>query len=216
MPVTRDEKNVEEMWSTVYGYSAFAFAEGCVQFFQVRAYKAGRKKCHRSKHGRFTCFFPIRGVFFIYFGRMKMPLVLSASCTILMASCEQAASGGQRGADEESTREYCFQKIEGNNGKDTTRVSIIIDGQKVYGKMDYIPFEKDARRGNLSGTIVNNKISAVWTFMQEGRGDTLNLLMELKDDFLVQKPLIFDDRTGREQTNQLADYSIKMPSVACQ
>jgi hypothetical protein len=74
--------------------------------------------------------------------------------------------------------------------------------------MSWLPKEKDARKGTLTGTLKGNAIKAVWTFMQEGTKDTLNVEFQLRGNALAQKPYQYDAKTGRQQTDNKADYSV--------
>jgi len=99
----------------------------------------------------------------------------------------------------------CFLNTE---GKDSTSIELVVRGDKVSGQMNWLPYQKDSRKGNLAGTIKNDTIHAVWSFMQEGMKDTLNVDLQLKDGILSQKPLKLNTRTGRQQTDGSAGYSI--------
>lgn len=89
--------------------------------------------------------------------------------------------------------EYCYLHTEGAGNVDTTTVHLIIDGNKVTGDMNWIPKEKDRRKGTLAGTITHDEISAVWSFMQEGVKDSLQLSFQLSPGQLTQK--LSDGRT---------------------
>ena len=102
----------------------------------------------------------------------------------------------------------CFLRTEGNNNQDTTSIELVIKDNKVTGLMNWMPFEKDSRKGKLQGTIKNDTIDAVWSFMQEGMTDTLNLKLTIIDNQLMQKPLKLNTTTGRQQTDDTAGYTL--------
>ena len=104
--------------------------------------------------------------------------------------------------------QYCFYHTDGNAAQDTTTVSILINGNQVTGKMNWLPKEKDARKGTISGKLNGNAIKALWTFNQEGSKDTMSVEFQLRGNALAQKPYSYDAKTGREQTNTKADYSV--------
>ena len=104
--------------------------------------------------------------------------------------------------------QYCFYHADGAKGQDTTSVNILINGDKVAGKMNWLPKEKDMRKGTISGTLTGNAIKAVWTFMQEGTKDTMTVEFQLRGNELAQKPYLYDAKTGRQQTDSKADYNI--------
>ncbi len=102
----------------------------------------------------------------------------------------------------------CFLRTEGNNNQDTTSIELVIKDNKVTGLMNWMPFEKDSRKGKLNGTIKNDTIDAVWSFMQEGMTDTINLKFTIINNQLMQKPLILNATTGRQQTDDTAGYTL--------
>lgn len=104
--------------------------------------------------------------------------------------------------------QYCFYHTEGTQNQDTTAVNILINGDKVTGKMSWQPKEKDIKKGTIEGTLKGNAIKATWTFMQEGVKDTMTVEFQLRGNGLAQRPYVYDAKTGREQTNAKADYSI--------
>ncbi len=99
----------------------------------------------------------------------------------------------------------CFLRSE---GRDSTSIELVIKDNKVTGLMNWLPYEKDSRKGKLAGTINNDTIEVVWSFMQEGMTDTLMLHFKLDDTRLWQKPLKLNTQTGREQTDAASDYSL--------
>ncbi|MEZ2334478.1 hypothetical protein AB6735_02550 [Mucilaginibacter sp. RCC_168] len=104
--------------------------------------------------------------------------------------------------------QYCFYHTDGQKAQDTTIVNMLINGDKVSGKMSWLPKEKDARKGTITGKLNGNAIKAVWTFTQEGSKDTMNVEFQLRGNALAQKPYSYDAKTGRQQTNTSADYSL--------
>lgn len=104
--------------------------------------------------------------------------------------------------------EYCFIHTDGNNAEDTTAVHLVINANKVSGDMNWLPKEKDRRKGTLLGTLNGDNIKAVWSFMQEGMKDTLAVEFKLSAQQLAQKPMVLNTKTGREQLNTNADYSV--------
>lgn len=107
----------------------------------------------------------------------------------------------------------CFLRTEGKNNTDTTSIEFVIHGNKVTGQMNWLPYQKDSRKGTLEGVIKNNIIIAKWSFMQEGMKDTLNLNFKFKDNKLSQKPLKLNTQTGREQTDEGVGYTLNYNSV---
>lgn len=103
---------------------------------------------------------------------------------------------------------YCFIRTEGTRNQDTTTVYFVVEGNQVEGEMNWVPYEKDSRRGKLKGTISGNEITAVWTYMQEGMQDSIPVLFRLSPQQLAQKPLKANAATGRQETDKTVDYSL--------
>ncbi len=102
----------------------------------------------------------------------------------------------------------CFLLIEGTKNQDSTTIELSIKNNKVTGQMNWLPYQKDSRRGTLTGTAKGDTINAVWSFMQEGMKDTIGLKLILNGNQLMQKPLSFDAKTGREHTDEKAGYTV--------
>lgn len=94
-------------------------------------------------------------------------------------------------------------------GPDSTIIDLLIHGDQISGLMDWFPYQKDSRSGVIEGTLKNDTISAIWGFMQEGEKDTLGVKFLFKNNHLSQKPLKLNTKTGRQQTDEAASYSIK-------
>ena len=109
----------------------------------------------------------------------------------------------------------CYLRTDGKDNKDTTSIELLIKDSKVTGQMYWHPFEKDSRKGTLSGVSKGDTVNVVWTFMQEGMKDTLGLQFLIQGDNLTQKPLKLNTKTGREQTDNIAGYTLlHHPSVS--
>ncbi|MEB0263593.1 MULTISPECIES: hypothetical protein [unclassified Mucilaginibacter] len=151
---------------------------------------------------------------------MKLYTILSI-CALALASC---TGNGNKGTDTTKTvaedtskaatlnapaqnMEYCFLLTEGTSNQDTTAIHLIINAEKVNGEMQWLPKEKDARKGTLEGTMKGNDIKAVWTFMQEGTKDTMAVAFQLSAQELGQKPFKVT-KDGRQETDGAAGYTI--------
>lgn len=109
----------------------------------------------------------------------------------------------------------CFLSTEGSQKQDSTKVHLMIDGNKVTGDMQWLPKEKDARKGTLEGTQDGNIIKAVWTFTQEGMKDTMAVEFSFPGDKLLQKPFKVNAKDGRQVTDAKADYTVVYNKVDC-
>src|SRR5688572_15705460 len=54
--------------------------------------------------------------------------------------------------------QICFLRTEGTQKQDSTKIHLVINGDKVTGDMQWLPKEKDARKGTLEGTQDGNVI----------------------------------------------------------
>ncbi len=111
-------------------------------------------------------------------------------------------------ADVSENQSLCFEHLEGTRNQDTSLVLLEITGNHVKGKMISIPFEKDIRKGTISGTKNDDIIKGVWTFMQEGMEDTIGIEFKLKNKILLQKEYSVDERTGRQILKNTSEFTI--------
>lgn len=116
-------------------------------------------------------------------------------------------------ADEE--QRYCFLRTEGSRQQDSSFLQLSIRNETVNGTYNDIPYEKDARRGTVLGKLQGNVFDLVWTFTQEGVQDTLRVVFQLQGDSLLRKPFAVDPKTGREVTQDTAEFSEVYVPVDC-
>lgn len=112
-------------------------------------------------------------------------------------------------------KSYCFIRTEGVDQQDTTTVKLIINANKVEGEMNWIPKEKDSRKGVLVGSIAEDEIMAIWRYMQEGMNDSMAVAFKFAPDQLAQKPLRVNTNTGVQETDERADYTLLYTPVGC-
>ncbi|PRD57179.1 hypothetical protein [Sphingobacterium gobiense] len=149
-------------------------------------------------------------------------------CAIALGSCVGDGSRNDediKRIDEDTIRtvasrpqqnkSYCFIRTEGTDQQDTTNVTFTINGDKVEGEMNWIPKEKDSRKGILLGTISDNEITAMWNYMQEGTRDSMRVAFKLVSNQLTQKPLTINATTGIQETDEAADYTVIYISENC-
>lgn len=146
--------------------------------------------------------------------------------TLLMCACsctntEKTATGttvsdsSSLGNTPEIEQAFCFRKVSGLQNKDTLFIKLNIDKHKVIGEMSNSIYEKDARKGKLDGELNDNNIKALWTYVQEGTTDTLQIEFRLKDQELLQRPLVYNRKSGRQQTDKNSIDWIIVPKVDC-
>ncbi len=82
-------------------------------------------------------------------------------------------------------QEMCFSK---NVNGDITEAKLTVDGEKVTGTFNWIPFEKDSARGTLSGTVgENGEMNLLYEYMIEGAHQTEEKIMKIEDGKLLIK-----------------------------
>ncbi len=122
----------------------------------------------------------------------------------------------KRGRITRRTQDGCYMRVSGKQMRDTQYVQLHIESGKVSGKLVESIYEKDARRGNLVGSVQKDKsIKAVWTYMQEGQTDTLTVAFLLTPKALMQKPFKVDTSTGRQVTDESATFSVELNPTDC-
>jgi hypothetical protein len=147
------------------------------------------------------------------------PIIFILAITVIIASCNSVGDKSEAAAIDSladgstprrtpNAHALCFLRTEGNNNQDTTSIELVIKNNKVTGLMNWMPYQKDSRKGKLQGTIKNDSIQVAWSFVQEGITDTIMLQFKLDNNQLRQKPLKFNTTTGREQTDETADYTL--------
>lgn len=107
-------------------------------------------------------------------------ILLIASCTTTKE--QQSSDIGE--VQEEKL--LCFRNeypFEDNSGRmDIEELTLVITGNQVTGMYNWLPAEKDQRKGKLTGSISGNTITAKYTFMQEGVEDSTNIIIQIDDD----------------------------------
>lgn len=111
--------------------------------------------------------------------------------------------------------EYCYLLTEGAENQDTTIIQLVVKDTIVKGVMNWLPAEKDSRKGILKGDISGDEIKAVWHFVQEGKEDSLRLAFKLAPQQLLQKPLKVNVAIGTQETDHMAGYVLEYTQHDC-
>jgi hypothetical protein len=77
----------------------------------------------------------------------------------------------------------CFVFAE---GRDTSFISISIEGTTVTGLKSWAPWEKDGGHGSLKGTISGDTITAIFDYMIEGSIQAEEVMFRLVDGKLLE------------------------------
>ncbi len=148
---------------------------------------------------------------------MKKYLIILAAT--LLASCTNSDDQQKKDTDnalkvatEVSTNESdttSYYHTTGDKNQDSALLQLVIRNNIVSGTLQYMPYEKDARRGTLAGEKNGDIINAVWTYTQEGMEDTLSVSFKFKNGTIWQKPNVFNPKLGREVLDPRTDYEIE-------
>ena len=96
------------------------------------------------------------------------------ACLILAIAFVACQPKAKPSTEEETSTEGEFTVEDGTTcylfteGQDSTYLTLTVEGTKVTGYMAWEPWEKDGARGDLSGTLDGNKVTADWDYVIEG------------------------------------------------
>lgn len=122
--------------------------------------------------------------------------ILSLFVGFLFIGCknsnEQKQDSNTKDLKEESSEEniitnkLCFQNEypfqDNPSMKDVEELTLSIEGEKVTGTYNWLPAQKDQRKGSLTGTIKDKMITAQYRFFQEGIEGTTELIIIINDE----------------------------------
>lgn len=120
------------------------------------------------------------------------PLIL-----MLILSCNTGkkekipVSSGAESEVEKEVLSLCFLstanevQVENQVLRDSVILKLEIKGKKVTGIYEWVPAEKDSRRGRFEGTKVGENITGKYDFWQEGIQDTLPINIQIKEDTAI-------------------------------
>ncbi|HEY0055155.1 MAG TPA: hypothetical protein VGB63_07355 [Pedobacter sp.] len=149
-----------------------------------------------------------------------MKLLTLFLLAILISSCNNDSGKVQ---DQDTTinlveikaTELCFQRLEGTTNQDTTTINLRIAADEVNGVMNSVPKEKDSRKGTLKGQKNADVIKALWTYIQEGKEDTLSVEFKLTENGLLQKTFDIDKITRKQFLSAKSKFLIPFVKIAC-
>ncbi len=152
---------------------------------------------------------------------MKKIILNVLAIIAILSSCQNAKQ------EKTTTETPSISELEGKQcfmsalNKDTTRVSIQIDGDKITGDMDWIPYEKDKRVGTLVGVKnANGELELTYNFMQEGMSQTETKIMKIENDVLFIKHGELEDPKNdgnmKYKDASKATFSEKIPKTNCE
>ncbi len=147
----------------------------------------------------------------------KQPFLLSA---FLLAAACSSSSQNQPVATADTLAplpaHLCFLQT---TGKDSSHIEIYFSGAEFSGIYDWIPFEKDARRGTVQGTLKpkgkNRLLKGTWTYMQEGMKQELPFEALVSEQTLQQRDYDVDSQTRNQVLSADETYPLAYQAVPC-
>lgn len=151
---------------------------------------------------------------------MKKSILIFSAVAITMVSCkkenqnttettsteaetttpETATTPEENENDAVTNGTYCFLHA---LNKDSMKVKLNLDGSKISGDLDRIPFEKDRAKGIFTGTKrANGKFDVDFKYMQEGMDKNAKL--------------VFDVDKNKLEISGDPVYNSELNAVACQ
>ena len=104
---------------------------------------------------------------------------------LLLWSCTTEKKEQTTTAEVSEEKLLCFRNeypFEDNSGKmDVEELTLTITGNEVSGMYNWLPAEKDQRKGTLTGTLQGNTIQAKYIFMQEGVENSTDINIQIDD-----------------------------------
>lgn len=145
---------------------------------------------------------------------------------IVVASCNSQTSNEHTQSDSlkpepvvaglQPAQDGCYRNVSGNGQRDTIYAQLHFAGDSITGSYSVALFEKDARRGTVSGRVApDSTIKLVYRFMQEGVADSTGLEFKRSGNALLQRPSRYDASTGREVPDEKAGFTIRLEGVEC-
>lgn len=141
-----------------------------------------------------------------------------AITTGLLSCSSNQNSSLDTGDDDKKNQNthLCFLRLEGLQNQDSSIISLHLNGSQVSGTFNHLPFEKDSRKGTITGELKGDTIKALWSFMQEGMNDTIRVEFKLSENKLLQKSFGVDQSTGRQILTDTSTFSIPYQKTVCE
>ncbi len=134
----------------------------------------------------------------------KLSFIFSLFATLVLAACgcDGAKTGDAAAADNTAqapvaapaaSSENCYILAE---GKDTTWLTLKIDGETVTGKYHWHPHEKDGGHGTIAGKIQGGIADVMYDYTIEGSNQKEQMMFKIEGDKVVQIIGELEDKDG--------------------
>jgi hypothetical protein len=146
-----------------------------------------------------------------------MKIVYVFLIALLWVSCSDNQQKNQQNSENKRNEKLCFLLTEGMKNEDSTSLNMHIQDTLVTGNYSYIPNEKDAAIGSISGVIKDSIIECVYTYSQEGEEFKENLIWKLQSDKILLKtaPAILDKHGNIAYDSSKYDFNIILNKIDC-
>ena len=161
----------------------------------------------------------------IYDYIMRNIFLITVSILMFFSACGTSGEEAHKDTTDSATKNaplkvqsgerLCFQL---DFKKDISELKLNIEGDKVTGELNILPFEKDAAIGTLVGTKKDNMIYAEWNYIIEGNKQIEEVEFKLEGDKAFQRLGEFEDKNGKlmlKPTTEKILYSDPMLKVDC-
>ncbi len=109
---------------------------------------------------------------------------------------EKAINKSELEKEMDIKRSYCFRSEipfkENSEDIDILELKLDVIGNSVSGIYNWLPKFKDRREGTITGLIEKNIIKGKYQFTQEGKEQTIPIVIKLNEDSVI----ISDDKKG--------------------
>ena len=146
-----------------------------------------------------------------------MKTITILSLALLLVSCSNNEQKKQQTSENKRDEKLCFLFTEGLKNEDSTSLNIHIQDTLVTGDYSYIPNEKDAAIGTISGVIKDNIIECVYTYYQEGEESIEKQIWKLESDKILLKsaPATIDDQGNITYDSSKYEFDIILNKTNC-
>ena len=121
---------------------------------------------------------------------------------------------------EAAAEKYCFRRTFGADSarQDIWEAELTIDGSKVRGNYNWIPFEKDSGRGSFLGVMDGGIITAIWNYTIEGSQQKEEVIFKFSEKELSQKEGQLEEVNGilKLKDPENAQWSEPMQRIDCE
>ncbi len=146
-----------------------------------------------------------------------MKIVYIFLAAIILVSCSNNEQKNQQNSENKRNEKLCFLLTDGLKNEDSTSLNIHIKDTLVTGEYNYIPYEKDAAIGTISGVIKDSIIECIYTYSQEGEEFKENQTWKIRDNQILLKtaPAIIDEQGNIVYDSSKFEFIIILHKIDC-